>query len=289
VVRFTRHGFSTKPLAIDLTNGAFGPPPARVGTRLDVHQFDVRFPSGKTTLAGTLTIPPGAGPHPAVVYVSGSGDTLREESHWLDGLFVARGIAVLAYDKRGIGQSGGTYTGDFASEQTITTLAGDSAAAARFLAAQQGIDKSRVGFYGLSQGGWIIPQAAVRGNGVVSWALIESGPTVTQGESDTFAGLAGNMPIAQAEKQAHALGPSGYDPAPWIGRLTIPVLWLYGGQDRNQPAGTSMEILRGLSVGHDFTTAFFPNAAHGLIDRRGFAPDLFAKSADWLRQHGLVE
>jgi len=116
VARFTRHGFSTKPFAIDLATGAFGAAPATVGTRLDVHQFDVRFPSGKATLAGTLTLPPGHGAHPAVVYVSGSGDTLREESHWLDALFVSHGIAVLAYDKRGVGQSGGIYPGDLASD-----------------------------------------------------------------------------------------------------------------------------------------------------------------------------
>jgi pimeloyl-ACP methyl ester carboxylesterase len=129
----------------------------------------------------------------------------------------------------------------------------------------------------------------VRAKDVVSWALIESGPTVTQGESDTYAGLAGNLSIAEAEKQAHALGPSGYDPVPWIRRLATPVLWLYGGRDRNQPAGTSMEILRGLSAGHDFTTLLFPNASHGLFDQSGFPPDLFATSADWLRQQGLVQ
>ena len=166
VARFTTHGFSTRARSlIDLATGAFGAAPARIGARLDVRQYDVRFPNGKTTLTGTLTIPPGAGPHPGVVYVSGSGDTLREEAHWLDGLFVSRGIAVLAYDKRGVGQSGGVYPGDLASEETINTLAGDAAAAARFLAAQPGIDRSRVGFYGLSQGGWIIPQAAVRAGG----------------------------------------------------------------------------------------------------------------------------
>jgi dienelactone hydrolase len=181
------------------------------------------------------------------------------------------------------------YTGDLASEETIATLAGDAAAAARFVAAQQGIDKARVGFYGLSQGGWIIPQATVRANGVVSWALIESGPTVTQGESDNYAGLAGSMSLAEAEKQARALGPSGYDPAPWIRRLAIPVLWLYAGQDRAQPTGTSMEVLRGLSGGHDFTTTLFPSAPHSLFDQRGFPPDLFAKSTDWLKRHGLVQ
>src|SRR5262249_61485710 len=92
--------------------GAFGPAPSKPGARLDVRQLDVRSPSAKATLAGTLTIPPGASPHPGVVYVSGSGDTLREEAQWLEGVFVSHGIAVLAYDKRGVGQSGGVYPRD---------------------------------------------------------------------------------------------------------------------------------------------------------------------------------
>lgn len=288
VARFTRHGFSTRPFAIGLTTGAFGPTPATTGDRLDVHQFDVRFPSGKATLAGTLTLPPGAGPHPGVVYVSGSGDTLREEAQWLQGLFVSHGIAVLAYDKRGVGQSGGIYPGDFASDATIATLAGDAAAAARFLAAQQGIDPQRVGFYGLSQGGWIIPQAAVRAAGGVSWAVVESGPTVTHGESDNFASLASTLSIAEAERQAHAAGPSGYDPAPWIRQLAVPVLWLYAGQDRAQPTGSSMRLLDSLSAGHDFTTNLFPRAPHPLFDQSGFPPELFPTVADWLGRHGLA-
>ncbi|MFL6005956.1 MAG: alpha/beta hydrolase family protein [Gaiellaceae bacterium] len=287
VARFTRHGYSTSPFAVDLATGAFVDAPASPAVRLDVRQFDVRFRSGKATLAGTLSIPPGAGPHPAAVYVSGSGDTLREEAQWLQGLFVARGIAVLAYDKRGIGQSGGTYTGSLASDDTIRTLAGDAAAAARFLAAQNGIDPKRVGFYGLSQGGWIIPQAAVRASGVVSWAVVESGPTITQGESDNFASLAATLPIAEAERQARAQGPSGYDPQPWIRKLDIPVLWLYAGRDRAQPAGTSMQLLKTLSAGHDFTTVLFPTAPHPLFDQSGFPPELFPRVADWLRAHQL--
>jgi dienelactone hydrolase len=277
VTRFTRRGFSTRPFAIDFATGAFVPPPAQAGTRLDVHQYDVRFPSGKTTLAGTLTVPPGAGPHPAAVYVHGSGYTLREEAHWL-----------LAYDKRGVGQSGGTYMGETATETALGILAGDAAAAARFVAAQPGIDRRRVGFYGLSQGGWIVPQAAVRASDVVSWALIESGPTVTQGESDTFANLAASLPIAEAERAAHEQGPSGYDPAPWIRRLAIPVLWLYAGQDRAQPTGSSMQTLRGLSAGHDFEAVLFRNAPHPLFDQSGFPPDLFPTAADWLGRHGLT-
>jgi dienelactone hydrolase len=288
VARFTRYGYSTRPFAIDLSTGAFASVPSSPGARLAVRQYDVRFANGKTTLAGTLTLPPGAGPHPGVVYVSGSGDTLREEAQWLQGLFVARGIAVLAYDKRGIGQSGGTYPGSLASDDTIATLAGDAAAAARFLAKQKAVDAKRVGLYGLSQGGWIVPQAAVRAAGVVSWAVVESGPTVTQGESDNFAGLAGSLSIAEAERQARALGPSGYDSAPWIRKLSIPVLWLYGGQDRAEPAGTSIQVLRGLSAGHDFTTQLFPSAPHPLFDRDGFPPELFPAVASWLGAQGLT-
>ena len=118
--------------------------------------------------------------------------------------------------------------------------------------------------------------------------MIESGPTVTQGESDTFAAFAETQSIPDAEAQAHALGPSGYDPAPWIRRLTIPVLWLYAGQDRNQPTGTSMTILRGLSAGHDFATALFPDAPHSLFDEQGFPPTLLPTVTDWLGAHGLL-
>jgi pimeloyl-ACP methyl ester carboxylesterase len=128
----------------------------------------------------------------------------------------------------------------------------------------------------------------VRAADVVSWAFIESGPTVTQGESDAYADFAVSLPLPEAERRAHELGPSGYDPAPWIRRLTIPALWLYAGRDRAQPAGTSMEILRGLSAGHDFTTVLFPDAPHPLFDQTGFPPDLFATATDWLRQHGLA-
>lgn len=287
IARFTRQGFDANPFLIDIATGEFSSAPAVVAGRLAVRQFEVRFPNGKTTLAGTLTIPPGGGAHPGVVYVSGSGATLREEAHWLDSLFISRGIAVLAYDKRGVGQSGGVYPGDLASTETIATLAGDAAAAARFLAAQAGIDRSRVGFYGLSQGGWIIPQAVVRSGGVASWALIESGPTVTQGESDAYANFAESLPLAEAERRARAQGPSGYDPVPWIRQLAIPVLWLYAGRDRAQPTGTSMEILRGLSTGHDFTLKLFPHAPHPLFDQTGFPPDLFPTAADWLTKHGL--
>jgi pimeloyl-ACP methyl ester carboxylesterase len=111
---------------------------------------------------------------------------------------------------------------------------------------------------------------------------------VTQGESDAYAGLVTSTTIPEAERRARELGPSGYDPAPWIRRLAIPVLWLYAGHDFAQPTGTSIEILRGLSAGHDFTTVLFPEASHPLFDQSGFPPSLFPTAADWLTKHGLA-
>ncbi|HEX7310148.1 MAG TPA: hypothetical protein VF232_03125, partial [Gaiellaceae bacterium] len=71
-------------------------------------------------------------------------------------------------------------------------------------------------------------------------------------------------------------------------RLAIPVLWLYAGHDFAQPTGTSMEILRGLSAGRDFTTVLFPEALHPLFDRNGFPSTLFPTAGGWLEQHGLA-
>ena len=77
---------------------------------------EVTFSGGASgvTLAGTLTTPPGAGPFPAAVLIAGSGPTDRNETVFghkpfllLADTLTRRGVAVLRYDKRGIGQSTG--------------------------------------------------------------------------------------------------------------------------------------------------------------------------------------
>ena len=67
----------------------------------------VHFANGDIALAGTLVLPEGSQPHPAVVLVHGSGPQKRDLStaRW----FAAEGIAALAYDKRGVGESGGDF------------------------------------------------------------------------------------------------------------------------------------------------------------------------------------
>lgn len=105
-------------------------------------------------LAGTLTIPEGKGPFPAVVLVSGSGPQNRDEEilghrpfFVLADYLARRGIAGIRYDDRGVGGSTGTF-------QTATTFdfADDAQAALDFLAGQPEIDAHRLGVIGHSEG-----------------------------------------------------------------------------------------------------------------------------------------
>ena len=88
-------------------------------TRIPQVEREVRFRSGRTWLAGTLAVPAGASGRPGVVLVHGSGATTRNDPAVLASYFEAQGFAVLTYDKRGIGQSGGEYPGEAATDASI--------------------------------------------------------------------------------------------------------------------------------------------------------------------------
>jgi len=86
--------------------------PGRVpvnATRLPVTQRDVRIPSQGAVLAGTLTIPPGPGPHPGIVILQGSGALDRHFESISQEIYLSLGFAVLAFDKRGVAASTARY------------------------------------------------------------------------------------------------------------------------------------------------------------------------------------
>lgn len=118
-------------------------------------QEEVAFTSGGAQLAGSLLIPSEPGPHPAVVIVHGAEYGTREVYRLIGSHFARRGVAALIYDKRGTGES----TGSFA-EATFDDLVGDALAGVRLLSDHAAIDSARVGLMGFSQGGWIIAMAA---------------------------------------------------------------------------------------------------------------------------------
>ncbi len=109
------------------------------------------------SLGGTLTLPEGEGPFPAAVLVSGSGSQNRDEEIFGHKPFkviadhlTRKGIAVLRYDDRGVGSSGGN-----AAESTTEDLAGDARSAMDYLLTRSEIDHSKMGLIGHSEGGMI--------------------------------------------------------------------------------------------------------------------------------------
>jgi pimeloyl-ACP methyl ester carboxylesterase len=120
-------------------------------------------PEAGLSFVGTLSYPQKGGPFPAVVLVAGSGAHTRDEMVSLHKIFLVladsltrRGLAVLRYDKRGVGMSGGKAD----PQSTTDDYASDARAAVRFLRLQPGIDPARVGIIGHSEGGIIAPMVA---------------------------------------------------------------------------------------------------------------------------------
>ena len=126
------------------------------------------------TFAATLTLPPGEGPFPAAILVSGSGPQDRDETlmghkpFWVlaDHLTNA-GIAVLRFDDRGTAQSGGTFSGT-----TIDDFSTDVASAYTYLQSREDIDDSRIGLIGHSEGGITAPLFASKQTDVAFMVLL---------------------------------------------------------------------------------------------------------------------
>ncbi|MFV2177358.1 alpha/beta hydrolase [Actinomadura sp. LOL_016] len=122
-----------------------------------VPDIDMTVPADDgTRLAGTLTLPAAPGPHPAVLLLHGSGPLDRDGNtpklrmnlgRAVAAALAERGIATLRYDRRGVGETPGTWrTTGFADNRR------DAARAVRVLAAHPEIRSDAVGVVGHSEG-----------------------------------------------------------------------------------------------------------------------------------------
>jgi pimeloyl-ACP methyl ester carboxylesterase len=134
-------------------------------------------PQSQVSLAGTLTLPPGPGPFPAAILIAGSGPQDRDETVAGHRPFLVladhltrKGLAVLRYDKRGIGKS----TGNF-DQATTEDFASDAAAALAYLKSQREIDARKIGLIGHSEGGIIAPMIDSRSSDV-AWMVLLAAP-----------------------------------------------------------------------------------------------------------------
>lgn len=256
----------TGPGSLTLTrNGS----PAASATLLPVRREAVVFRNGRVTLHGKVTAPAAEGRRPGVVLIHGSEPGDRDEADLYVNLYISLGFAVLSYDKRGVGDSTGLYV-EQATAQNIGNLAGDARAALRLLAARPDVDPARVGFSGGSQAGWVIARAAAAAP-LAHFAVVLSGPAMSSGEQGAYQGLTGGgtvVPPPTAKRirtTLETVSPSGYDPRRDLRRLRIPMLWLFGAQDKSVYAPQSVGILRSLHK-PAFAIRVFPGAGHFLLN-----------------------
>ncbi len=266
-----------------------------------IRSQDVLLQSDGVTLAATLALPRWKqGPFPVVVIVHGSGPTRRRDQRGYVRRLVPHGIAVLLYDKRGVGASGGTYgvvdVGD--SEERLGQLADDAVAAASWLKEHAEIDPQRIGLLGGSQAGWIMPLAASRSE-AVRFVVSISGPAVTVGQEIHYSRLTGSDPGTHVDlsdeeirrRMAEFEGPHGYDPAPALEAMNVPSLWILGGQDRSVPTELTVRKRQALKDRRPGQLEFhvFPQGNHAIREAStGRSIDYWVPIHKWLQERHIV-
>lgn len=145
--------------------------------------IEVIFPGGDkdTELSGTLTLPKGKGPFPALLLLTGSGPQNRNEEILehvpfavIADYFTKKGWAVLRYDDRGVGKSKGNF-----AAATTKDFTKDAIKALEFLRKDSRIKPQKIGLCGHSEGGIIAQQIAADGKSNPNFIIMLAGPAIT--------------------------------------------------------------------------------------------------------------
>lgn len=177
---------SLAPLLIAAAPPTTSPPKAPVWSASPSTKIvteEKTFERDGVKFGGTLHVPNDGTRIPAVVVLHGASSPLRSDVLYdhLKQMLPPLGIAVFSFDRRGTGASGGSPKGN-----SYEVLADDGIAAAKMLASDSRIDPKRIGFWGLSQGGWLSLLAASR-HSPTAFAISLSAPMVTPDVQMNFA------------------------------------------------------------------------------------------------------
>ncbi|MEN9909525.1 MAG: hypothetical protein RLZZ540_2674 [Bacteroidota bacterium] len=258
---------------------------------------DVKFESQGITLVGSILTPKKT--IAAVVIVHGS-DPVKRELEFAKRL-AKEGIAVLTYDKRGVGESGGVYVGPTVGTNNIDTtnlnlLSHDASSAVNIFRTYLKDKKTPIRLVGFSQAGWIIPIAASK-NQQIEFMVLFSCPTITTLEQLRFQFYTnGNNHFWENHTESDARehtkdDPDRYqfvatDPKNSLNTLLIPGLWLFGEKDIQIPVKLCIEQLNTLKAqGKPFEYTLFSTLGHNTASGNITTPvDI---SIQWIKHKAL--
>jgi pimeloyl-ACP methyl ester carboxylesterase len=241
---WTQRGIS-RPLVLTQKPATVAKRPQTPTKPYPYREVEASIPSAPgVVLSGTLTLPQGKGPFPAVAMITGSGAQDRDESLLGHKPFLViadrltrSGVAVLRYDDRGFARS----TGDFA-KATIADFAVDAEAASAWLRKQPGIDPARVGLIGHSEGGIIAPMVAVE-DPKVAFIVMIAGPGAPLGE----------VMRAQRTALGPAMGQSVESTARQQAVVDKMLAAMHGAKDDAEAEARAMVVLRDNAAGFNGT------------------------------------
>lgn len=305
---------SGQELAVSLERGTVAPleRPQEPKEPFPYRSQDVSFEAGDVTIAGTLTLPEGEGPFPAVVLLTGAGAQDRDEQGFAHKPFLVladaltrSGYAVLRTDDRGVG---GTTGSD--DDATYDDLVADALAMTDFLRERPEIAADRIGLLGHSQGGYLAPLAASRAPEKVAFTVLMAGPAQTGCEVLKYQaraqlelqqqGTPAKLRDSDAANQrlcdlmaagdldgARALDPTvtptmaaqtTYDPEPALRALRVPTLAFFGSKDIQVPPSLNEPLMRRfLQDDPDATVHVFDGANHLMQPAQSGTPDEYAQ------------
>lgn len=285
--------------------GQFLGSPALASPLGEAAKTDTMIQAGDVVLGATLYRPAGAdGDLPVIVTAHGSAPSTREMVGFYTNLGLRMGFAVLSFDKRGTGESTGEYQ-RFTVENSpriFADLASDVGHAVRWVAAQPGIDETRIGVMGGSQAGWIMPLAASQ-EPLIKFMIAGAGVPLSAGEEHAFEmyvnaleGEESRLLSWQELSGANALvagfaGHRGFDPAPTLEQSEIPMLWIFGLYDQAIPTIPSIHRIGVLQQAgkRNHSIHVLPFANHNFSNVfTGERYDLLAVSEPWLRAIGIL-
>ena len=280
-----------------LTTAAYTPPAYSHSARFNEQAVTVgRAP---WALPGTLTMPDGPGPFPAIVLMAGSGPEDRDGSFYGNKPFrdiawglASQGIAVLRYDKRTR-----VYHAQIAQLHDFTVqneFIDDAKLAVQLLVHTPRIAAHRIYLLGHSEGGMVAPRIAQQDSQIAGMVIL-AGPTRSLGavavSQDTFLlskGLIGPTTLTDAETAAHAIAQLtsadrsrnvrffGEPPAYWLDlqsyrpaivaqTLKIPMLILQGARDYQVTLVDFDSWKAALATHANVSFKLYPNLYHAFL------------------------